>query len=366
MSDYDFLGPFTSDEGVFDDEGLGPYGMPGYDPDEDFEAASGPVAGPNYLLGSGLSIDDGSQDYLDDDVPWGSGVTLEAEYPGYDEEILEGADDDYYDDDDFLGDEDEGEDDYDFLGDEDEDQDGYSQWFTAENFGIHAEDHFGASYPMPAEVAKGAQVRKYLHYLVDNLKSRLIQAGYPRMSEHAQIVALHGVIKSIDPDGPNWTVEGGKKIARAFRPVFQNAMVAAGMSHEWRNRYLNAMGEALSKQKGVVGPRIPKKQVSASSQEVEALVTTAIDPEKASGKTLEKDPTTGRRKPLPQVKPIKPTQLPRPGRITETRVVTPGGEETITTTTVSPAGFAFPGGGAGMALGLAGVALIGLGLWGRQ
>ncbi|MAG27425.1 hypothetical protein CMI47_17980 [Candidatus Pacearchaeota archaeon] len=361
MSGYDFLGPFTPDEGVFDDEGMGPYGMPGYDPDEDFEDDYGPVAGPNYLLGSGLSIDDESQDYLDDDVPWGSGVNLSSHYPGYDENLLDDDDDDGYDDLD-----DEGEDDYDFLGDDDEDQDGYSQWFTAENFGLHAEDHFGA-LSMPKIISDGGDMRKYLYYLVDNLQSRLLQAGYPRMSKHPKIVALPKEIKGIDIP---WKVEdlteqGATDIAVAFRPIFLKAMQAAGMSHEWRNRYLNTMGKAGRDRKGYPGPKIPKKQVSASSQEVEALVTTAIEPEKASGKTLEKEPT-GRRKPLPRKPPKAPPVKPDYSRMTETRVVTPGGEETVTTTTVSSAGFAFPGGGAGMALGLAGVALIGLGLWGRQ
>jgi len=320
MSSYDFLGPYTPDEGVFDDEGLGPYGMPGADPDEDFSDASGPVAGPNYLPSSGLSIDDGSQDYLDDDVPFGSGVYLGS---GYDIEGL-----------------------HDFEFDDDEDDD---DWFMG--------DFFGRTSNKPSTLKGGSDVRKYLHYLVESVKNKLVQAGYPGMSLALDAPKLHGKIDNIDPKGANWTAAGGVKITQAFRPIFLKAMVDAGMSHEWRTSYLNTMGAAVSSEVPKSAPRIPKKQVSAASSHPEAVVTTVLSPEKASGKTQEVDPSSGRRTSVKTPKPKRSTKT------TTTTTTTPAGLETITTT-VEPR-FAFPGGGAGMALGLAGVALIGVGLWNR-
>ena len=331
MSGYDFLGPYTPDEGVFDDEGLGPYGMPGADPDEDFSGVSGPVAGPNYLLGSGLSIDDGSQDYLDDDVPWGSGVHLGSDYDDFDED----------------------------------DDDGYGWFMSGDAMG----DAFGRTSNMPSTLKGGSDVRAYLHYLVESAKNKLVQAGYPGMSASLNAPRLHAVIDDLDPPGPNWTVEGGTEITQMFRPIFLKAMVDAGMSHEWRTGYLNTMGSAVSGQRPLRSPKIPKKQVSAASSQPEAVVTTIVEPEKASGmlptgvSAPGKDPVTtgtpGRRKPV-QPKPAAPP------RVTTTTTTAPSGATTTIQTIEPPPPHRQFAVGPGVMLGIAGVALIGVGLWGAR
>ena len=337
MSGYDFLGPYTPDEGVFDDEGLGPYGMPGADPDEDFSDVSGPVAGPNYLLGSGLSIDEGSQDYLDDDVPWGSGVHLSSDY---DEEGLhdfEFDDDDDYDDDDSYG------------------------WFMQG-------DVFGRTSNIPSTLKGGADVRKYLHYLVESAKNKLTQAGYPGMSGALNAPRLHGIIDNLDPPGPNWTVEGGTETAQMFRPIFLKAMVDAGMSHEWRTGYLNTMGGAVSSQVPKNAPSVPKKQVSAASSQPEAVVTTIVEPEKASG-MLPTGVSAPGQEPVITSTPTRRKPVPTPAaapRVTTTTVTAPSGA-TTTTQTVEPSPLvAAAAVSPGILLGIAGVALIGVGLWGAR